>query len=84
MHALPPVPSASVVVQGHNDPPLMQPAGNDSGSTSREPEDDRRRAAIVWLSRLRIDLPRCIVRVATALSTQDWNTCFFRLFLLGR
>ena len=83
MHALPPVPSASVVVQGHNDPPLMQP-GNDSDSTSREPEDDRRRAAIVWLSRLRIDLPRCIVRVATALSTQDWNTCFFRLFLLGR
>ncbi|DBB10243.1 TPA: hypothetical protein ACH3X3_001808 [Trebouxia sp. C0006] len=44
MRALPSVPSASTVVQG---PLLMQSAGCDSDSTSREPEDDRRRAAIV-------------------------------------
>lgn len=58
MRALPSVPSAGVVVQGRNDPLLMQSAECDSDSTSREPEDDRRRAAIVRLSRTRAVLPR--------------------------
>ena len=56
MRALPSVPSASLVVQGRNDP--MQSAGCDSASTSRESEEDMRRAAIVRLSRTRTGLPR--------------------------
>ncbi len=58
MRALPSVPSASLVVQGRNDPLSMQSAGCDSDSTSRESEDDMRRAAIVRLSRTRTGLPR--------------------------